>query len=149
MDNRASNKPPRFLTLEEYINLPPGSSKPYTSSPWVFNKEALTLDLYETTPKGERHLVYSVDLKRCTTPAQVLNSIMVNPIDVWKDDTRLASLVRGLSLYRPGVCYGQAITDTRATVKANMTEANILRGRRSGSTSRKDQENSASSERAL
>lgn len=146
MDHQANNKAPRFLTLEEYINLPPKPRKPYTSSPWEFNEKALTLDLYETTPEGEKYLVYQVDLERCRTPAEVLDWIIDNTADVWEDDTRLASLVRDLYLYLGhGVCVGKGVQDIRATVKANTAEANILRGRPSRSTSHKHQENPASS----
>ncbi|MBX3348861.1 MAG: hypothetical protein KF747_08945 [Nitrospira sp.] len=136
----------KAIPLGEFMDLPPKPSKPYTSSPWDFNEQTLTLDLYETTPEGGKYLIYQVDLERCTTPAQVLDWIVDNTIDVWEDDTRLASLVRDLFLYLGSkVCFGNGVTDIKAIVKANIASANILRGRRSRSTSHKHQENPASS----
>lgn len=147
MSNQSKQKldPSKYISAADLVNLPPKPTLPFTGSPWDFNEEALTLELYEPLPDGGRRFIYEVDLERCTTPAQVLDWIIDNTREVWEDDTRLASLVRDLFLYLgPKACFGPRTPNVIAEVRKRMARANILRGKRPrGRSSRRHEPRSA------
>ena len=96
-----------------------------------FNEDALTLEFYEVLQNSNKQWLYEVDLERCAAPAHVLDWIMHVSQKTWASDLVLASLVRDLYLYLgPNVCFGPGSTNVRALVRKQMTEANILRGKR-------------------
>ena len=133
MNNHSNDTPSPYLpliTLQEFLKLPPKPTKPYTSSPWDFDEDALTLELYEVMGTGKESWLHEVALASCRTPAELLLSIMHVPQEVWASDHALASLVRDLFLYLgPDICFGPGTTDATATIKKNIPEANALRGR--------------------
>jgi hypothetical protein len=109
----------------------PEPCEPYMSSPWEFDEETLTLNLYETLPNGVERLEYQVDLERCATPAQVLDWIMHISEKFLATDPVLAALVRDLRLYLgPTICYGPGTTDVKAAIRKQVSWANALRGKR-------------------
>ncbi len=122
----------RFLTLEEFAKMPPKPTEPYMSSPWEFDEDTLTLNLYTVTKTGERYLEYQVDLETCSNRNQVSDWIMHIQGKTFATDHVLAAFVRDLYLFLgPSICFGPGSTDVKATVRKHMHRANILRGNRS------------------
>lgn len=67
-------------------------------APWKFEESTLRLIIYkEEAGKGQKR--YAVDLKECTTSANVLDWTMQVPKHNWATDKTIASLVRALQQY--------------------------------------------------
>ncbi len=122
----------RFLTLEEFANMPPEPTEPYMSSPWEFEEDTLTLNYYTVTSTGEKYWEYQVDLETCRNASEVLDWIMHIAGKTFATDQVLASFVRDLDLYLGrSISFRSGSIDVRATVRKRMHRANILRGNRS------------------
>ncbi len=121
----------KLVSLEKLLAQPTQQTTPYTRSPWELDAQNLTLNLYELSSTGASSLIYSVDLERCENPASVLEWIVQVLEKAWASDRVLAGLVRDLYLYLGyEICCGRGINNVGAVVRKNMTEANILRGKR-------------------
>ena len=109
----------------------PEPCEPFMSSPWEFDEETLTLNLYETLPNGVERLEYQVDLERCANKSQTNDWIMHCVGKVWATDQVLAALVRDLYLYLgPTICFGPGTTNPKETIRKEIPRANALRGKR-------------------
>ncbi len=84
----------RFMTLEEFANMPPEPTEPYISSPWEFDEDTLTLNLYTVTSTGEKYLEYQVDLETCPNATEVLDWIWHIAEKTFATDQVLAAFVR-------------------------------------------------------